>query len=792
MGIYNDRFTQEKIHLHFDKSVYAKGETIWFKAYLMNGNEAAVISKNLYADWYDANGKLIAHTASPVFEASAKGQFNLPENYTAGSVHVEVYTKWMLNFDTAFLFRKDIVISQPPSQKTTTVKPITSLYFFPEGGEAVNGLDAKIAFLSVNQNGDPVHISGAIKNSRNELLDSFATEHDGMGSFLVEKINAGENYTISWTDEYGKTGISSLPPIKPSGTAIQAQLVNNTVRIALKRSPDKPTVTNTLYLVAHMNQQVLYKAKINLENRTAALAELNTATYPSGVLQLTVFNALWQPVAERIVFVNNHRYRFNPSINIISSGTNKRNKNIVEVTVPDSVFSNLSVSVTDGALYTEQADIISQFLLCGDIRGKITDPAFYFNNNNDSTRHFLDLVMLTHGWRKFNWADIAQAKLPVIKYPADSVYIEIAGTVSGKAFTKSNDNEVMTLIVSAKDSSKQIIPVDLQQNGHFSRAGFIFYDTVKAYYRFKQKKQTDRVDVDLKTNILPAAAFLNASKKYSFGVFDSIQYQREVFFLEEQKRLQKLMSATTLKEVTVHSFLTPKTSLDIVNDRYTSGAFSGDAKFRADIINDPLALNYLDIFKYLESHVVGLRVAPSTPQQVAEANGPPSVDPVKLQKPASGLYDVSLRGEVPFIYINEVLSDIDALARTPMSEIAYVKVFSAPFYGAWQNGAGGAISVYTRKGNEGLTAITDPDDKVLLSGYTKYKEFYSPVYSDSTMTIAPDTRTTLYWNPYIVTDAKNHKARFEFYNNDISKKLRIVLEGMNAEGRLARVEKVIE
>jgi hypothetical protein len=35
-------------------------------------------------------------------------------------------------------------------------------------------------------------------------------------------------------------------------------------------------------------------------------------------------------------------------------------------------------------------------------------------------------------------------------------------------------------------------------------------------------------------------------------------------------------------------------------------------------------------------------------------------------------------------------------------------------------------------------------------------------------------------------------VQFEFYNNDISRKLRIVLEGINAEGKLARVEKVLE
>ena len=56
----------------------------------------------------------------------------------------------------------------------------------------------------------------------------------------------------------------------------------------------------------------------------------------------------------------------------------------------------------------------------------------------------------------------------------------------------------------------------------------------------------------------------------------------------------------------------------------------------------------------------------------------------------------------------------------------------------------------------------------------------------------PDLRTTLYWNPYVLTDPKNHKVKLEFYNNDVSNKLRIILEGVNADGKLAHVEKVVE
>ncbi len=784
INIYGDQFQQEKIHIHFDKFVYNKGETIWFKAYLMAGFEASNLSKNFYADWYDAKGNLIAHTLFPVSGSSAKGQFVLPENYTFSSLHLRAYTKWMLNFDSSFLFEKDFMINQPPEKNTNSISPITEVHLFPESGDLVNGVNSKIAFLASNQNGDPVTIRGAIKTSSNEFIDSFFTEHDGMGSFVIDKINADETYFIFWTDQYGNPGYKALPDIKKSGAVIQVQALNKKILIGIQRSDIKTDNLKTLYLLAHMNQQVLSKSKINLENGSFALTEINTAEYPTGVLQLTLFNASWQPVAERIVFVNNHQYQFSPEINTIIKGENKRDKNIIEINVTDSVISNMSVSVTDAGLLREKNSIISQLLLCSDIKGKITNPSYYFENTEDSTKHFLDLLMLTHGWRRFKWDDMVDVKFPVINYPRDSDYIEIGGTAKGRAFRNLEEKDFVTLILVARDSSRQIIPVSIEQNGIFSKSGFVFFDTINVYYSFKQKNLADKTSIDFRTNLFSTPnSYIKAIDRESLLQFDSAQYVREQFFIEEEKRLEKIRSTTTLKDVTVISRMKPKTKLDIVDEKYTTGAFAFESKFRADIVNDPVANTYYDIFRYLQSRVPGVEI--TVPQQIS-ASSPP--------------YNITIRGDVPALYLNEsylnpfpdASDPINVLARIPMSEIAYIKVFNSPFILAPGGGPGGAIVVYTKKGDEKKESFSTIDEKKLLIGYTKYREFFSPNYSDSVKSFAPDARTTLYWNPYVLTNTKNHKVQLEFYNNDISKRLRVVLEGINAEGKLAHIEKVIE
>ena len=37
IAIYANEYGQERTYLHYDKSTYVPGETIWFKAYLMEG-----------------------------------------------------------------------------------------------------------------------------------------------------------------------------------------------------------------------------------------------------------------------------------------------------------------------------------------------------------------------------------------------------------------------------------------------------------------------------------------------------------------------------------------------------------------------------------------------------------------------------------------------------------------------------------------------------------------------------------------------------------------------------------
>ena len=153
---------------------------------------------------------------------------------------------------------------------------------------------------------------------------------------------------------------------------------------------------------------------------------------------------------------------------------------------------------------------------------------------------------------------------------------------------------------------------------------------------------------------------------------------------------------------------------------------------------------------------------------------------------------VKWRHHTTDFFLDEMHSDADMVGGINMNDIAYIKVFKPPFFGGTGGSPGGAIAVYTRKGADVKSTPGRGIAFKYLEGYTAYKEFYTPNYEKLNDATVPDVRTTLYWNPYILTDASKKKATIEFYNNDVSKKIRLILCGMNAEGKLAWVEKTFE
>lgn len=770
MDAHANLFPKEKMHIHFDKQVYNKEETIWYKLYLLADNSLSGLSRNVYVDWYDADGKMLRQTVAPLFQSSTKGSFDLPADYNGAFVRVKAYTRWMLNDDTSFIYQRDILINNGKAPAKQQTKMRTLFQLFPEGGTIVEGLEEKIAFKATNQFGIPVRVKAVLLNSRNKVLDTLEILHDGMGFFFLKPL-AGEQYRVDWTDENGAKGSTAITGIQPKGVSLSVQGTNDKALIQVQRSADVPENHKQLFLLVHMNERPIYKVQLKMPEKLLLNTGIPIEELQTGILQFSLFTSDWIPLEERILFVNNRMHEFNARVNPGIINLNKRGKNIVEVFVSDTASTNMSVSITDAELAgTEQYSIFSDFLLSNQIKGYVHNPAYYLKSDADSITRRLDLVMLTNGWRRFDWDKIKSAIEPKIQYAPETDFMKLEGKVYGLG-TGGSRSAQLNLILANKDSSKSMYFVPVNRDGSFEERGVLFFDTAKVYYNLNDNKIAGRViQVQLGNGLLKkqVGSTIRMDQSPLLQAWsDSLALVRMNTFLAEEEKLKRSMASATLQEVIVKAKI--KNPMQELDEKYASGLFSGGDAYSFDLTSDR-TLGALNVLTYLQGKVAGLQISGSGSQM-----------------------SLSWRGGTPSLYLNEMISNVDMVQSVPITDIAYIKVMRPPFFGSGGGGADGAIAIYTKKGGD--TRKDDPGKKgmetTILAGYSRFREFYHPSY-EKDATYDADTRSTLYWNPYIITNKKTPRFRIEFYNNDFSKKLLLVLEGINADGKMTRTVRYLE
>lgn len=773
---YASQYGQERTYIQYDKSAYTPGETVWFKAYLMHGGSPADESKTFYTDWTDDTGKLLLHSVSPVVDATSNSQFDIPADYAGKFIHVKAYTRWMLNFDSAFLYEKEIcIISKNNNSPATKIAMVPMLQFFPEGGDVIAGVANKIAFKANDQWGKPVKIKGVVQNSNGEKKDSLHIIHDGMGYFFLFP-QTGESYIAKWSlmtpsekDEKGTDYITALPDIKPTGVSLQVTLSGNKRIFTITAAQDVAKSLGILHILGTINQYQAFKISKDISPGLVK-SIIPTQDLPSGILTITVFDGQWKPLAERITYINNDEYRFNAEMSVEHWGLNKRARNEILITVPDSLPTSFAVAVTDAGIETDSSDnIISHLLLTSEIKGQVYNPSYYFSDNNDIIAQQLDLVMLTNGWRRFKWEDVVKGKLPKIIYPKDSSYLSLSGKIYGATSTQLRDAASIILLISQKKSGdgNKLVMLPVESNGTFNDPSLFLFDTAHVFY--KLSKGINNASVKFMENRLPALRYrMPAAGFFYTQLDDTTGYNRHFRLSDETLKLLQQLEGKTLENVIVKA--KTKSPLEIMDQKYSSGLFAGGDSYQFDLVNDKFGFASRNVFEYLQAKVAGL--------QINTASNPPSM---------------TWRGGSPQLFLDEVPLDADFVSSISVSQIAYIKVFRPPFFGGSGSSANGAISIYTRRGDDAKAEPGKGLASSTVSGYTAIRQFYSPNYSSfNAANEKRDIRTTLYWNPQVTTTALKNKVRIFFYNNDVSKSFRVVIEGMTKDGQLTHLEQIME
>ena len=100
IAYFNRFYPQEKVYIHMDNRSYFLGDTIWFKAYVVEANthELTTMSKILYVELLNESGVLLECKKLQIVDGMCHGEFALDEEYRTGYYELRAYTRYMLNF----------------------------------------------------------------------------------------------------------------------------------------------------------------------------------------------------------------------------------------------------------------------------------------------------------------------------------------------------------------------------------------------------------------------------------------------------------------------------------------------------------------------------------------------------------------------------------------------------------------------------------------------------------------------------------------------------------------------
>ena len=764
----------QKVHLHLDKEIYAAGQTVWFKAYFMAEFLPSQLNSTVYVELLNAASRVVDRKILPVINSSAIGQFDMSDTLSSGTYLLRAYTPLMLNQNQDYLYSKPIqVFGKQPVKEAGNIGKNIAVQFFPEGGNLITSLANRVAFKATTEQGLPADVSGEVKNSKGAGVAVIKTIHDGMGVFDMTPAGGEKYYAEINGRKY------DLPDATKNGIAFSIDDEGAHKRFTIQELADNG-VFQAAFMIGQIQNKVLFRQELNIKNNRIS-GRIPVNSIPSGVLHITVFNKNNMPLAERLTFIDNKEYILPASIITDSLNSNARSGNIFLIAMKDSVSGNFSVSVTDADYDGNEVrpqNIYSSFLLTGDIPAYVHNPGYYFSSAANSLKQDLDLVMMTNGWRRFKWTDVVSNNLPSPVYK-DPGYISFSGQVNIRGRKVSLPNTSLMFVFNPVDTAirtlKDFKRIKTDEQGNFKFDSLLFYGATKILVRNIDKKPRPiKLQID-ENPINKTYNLQNISFPHKL-IPDLLSSGGRSIYEDHINAQGKLLETVTVKART-------KTPLEQLEDEYiTNPVFKRPDAVTIDLTNevDPSSAGAMAFFEWLKMKVPSIKVISD------DKTGVGLPGEVKLYYRANDFL-----GGAPMVFLlDEQLASWDDIAFIPISEMALIKIYDGNNKMPGDLAGGGTVSVYTKRGRD-IPVNYQKEDSASYNGYSVVKEFYSPDYSVQSQVQQPDNRTTLHWLPGIEITATNPVIPIMFYNNDRTKKFRIVVEGLTADGRIVMAEKII-
>ncbi|MCC8426431.1 TonB-dependent receptor [Mucilaginibacter sp. UR6-11] len=651
----------------------------------------------------------------------------------------------------------------------------TDFQFFPESGNLVNGVKSKVAFKATATNGLGAAINGVVTDNNNNEVARLELKHLGMGYFYLLP-EAGKTYRAKINYPDGSVNTVNLPAASDDGYVMSVfhSANNDSVLVKIDAGAGALKSGQNISLIGQSNGKVYFAANVPV-GKSSTLLYFPVHEVPSGILQFTLFSAAGDPLNERITFIQNND-NIDLRITSLKPTYGRREKvelNINAIAGNKPVGGNFSISViSETAVPSDEANentIFSQLLLSSDIKGYIEKPNYYFYNPDNETRANLDVLMLTQGYRRFAWKNILTGVTAVATYKAEKLVNSISGRLTGYNHKPVAGGKV--ILINNKLNFVRDTVTDSE--GRFKFSNLLITDGIDFTIQGTTSKNGKKVNTEI-DEVKPAAITANNNigdinadipQLVKASVDNEIKQDQELTRQGLQSRVQQL------KEVRIRA----------AKARYGSGNISesqADEVYRPDS-REPCATLKECIEEMYHSRVRFIQVMDKyegmawVPTYYPHGTYAVLIDSMLVEPSQYQTLLLDKPTNIAKIYISHESAAISAKLLG-----GYLALFP-------KGPPPPVIAIFTK--NHAFRRTDDPSIVYYApKGYDFTKEFYTPKYDNpQNGPVTADLRSTVYWNPRILTRAYG-QTKVSYFNGDQTGTYRVTVEGIDANGLLAR------
>jgi len=462
-----------------------------------------------------------------------------------------------------------------------------------------------------------------------------------------------------------------------------------------------------------------------------------------GISHVTLMNSALLPVCERLIFKSPDK---GPDLALTTDKSNYASREKVTIHIEaeqlktGTVPSNLSMSVYKND-EKDNGSIVSNFLLTSDLKGYVENPDYYFDPNHESE---LDVLLLTHGWRRFLWDDIISGKEPVISYPPE-IHSPI---LTGKVINTNSEAKLESVFWGFPGKFPTLNSAQLNSDGTF-------------YFEVPFRIKNERVifwsrDDTLKSDeIQLESSFILSSEAGKKG--NSIEPKLREYIEHSNANIQ--INSVYRKQTQI-SGLT-----GTVPEATTPFYGMPDVHYKLDDYTRFVEMNEIFI-EYIRSVVIKRRESKSY-FYVAQRgrNGQKAFD-----LPTLVLFD-----GVP-------INDADFMLELDPLKVEEIDVVNE-YYQIGVHQFDGILNFITYHGDLAGTPLPSNFIEKVYHALQTPREFYSPEYetADQKAGRTPDFRSVLLWEPNIDLGPSG-TITIEFYTSDDNGSYKIDLQGVSESG----------